>query len=283
MLIGFLGDLHGRVFQALAVLTRWQLETGQKLDLIIQVGDLGVFPDLARLDEATRRFVERDPSEVDFNRLLTAEGGLAIALNYVRAQLRSPIYFIRGNHEDMDWLSQYATISAVDPFDLFHYVPDGTHHQFGETTIAFLGGVQTAMPEPESIDQAAYDRLAQLGGGVVDILVTHQGPYGVGLGYHGNVLGSTEITDLIVRLQPRYHIAGHFHSGWGPNRYGQTTSIGLKILVPIYDNPDLLVQPGCMALLDTTSNRLDIVTDNWMSEYSTKDFNLAEYVAQIGG
>jgi len=41
MNIAFLGDLHGRVFHALALLTTWQAKAGKMLDMIIQVGDLG--------------------------------------------------------------------------------------------------------------------------------------------------------------------------------------------------------------------------------------------------
>ncbi|MDQ2744002.1 MAG: hypothetical protein M3Z66_17135, partial [Chloroflexota bacterium] len=74
MLIELLGDLHGRVFRALAVLDRWQRERNQTLDLIIQVGDVGVFPDPTHLDAATRRFAEEDPAELGFSKLLAAQG-----------------------------------------------------------------------------------------------------------------------------------------------------------------------------------------------------------------
>lgn len=41
MKIAFLGDLHGRVFHALALVTTWQEKHGEKLDMVIQVGDMG--------------------------------------------------------------------------------------------------------------------------------------------------------------------------------------------------------------------------------------------------
>jgi hypothetical protein len=43
VLIGFVGDVHGRVFHALAALATWRAETGRRFDLVIQVGDLGAF------------------------------------------------------------------------------------------------------------------------------------------------------------------------------------------------------------------------------------------------
>lgn len=44
MLIGFVGDVHGRVFHAIAALATWQVRTGKRFDLLIQVGDLGAYP-----------------------------------------------------------------------------------------------------------------------------------------------------------------------------------------------------------------------------------------------
>jgi predicted phosphodiesterase len=44
MKLGFVGDIHGKVFLALAVLTAWQIRNQCKLDLIFQVGDIGAYP-----------------------------------------------------------------------------------------------------------------------------------------------------------------------------------------------------------------------------------------------
>jgi len=48
-----------------AVLGRWQGETGRSIDLVLQVGDLGAFPD-ARVDRATNRHAARDHEERGF-------------------------------------------------------------------------------------------------------------------------------------------------------------------------------------------------------------------------
>ena len=76
MKIGFVGDIHGRVFHMLAVLAAWQQIEREKLDLIVQVGDFGAFP---VPDEAMRasRFVMEDPTELDFSQYLHAEGEVA--------------------------------------------------------------------------------------------------------------------------------------------------------------------------------------------------------------
>src|SRR5688500_13923635 len=111
MLIGFIGDVHGHVFEALAVVLTWQRHHGRRFDLIVQVGDLGAYPDPRRADAATVIHLAVDPTEADFARLLRADGDLAEAIQQVRAGLAGPIHFLRGNHEDFDWLASLP----VDP------------------------------------------------------------------------------------------------------------------------------------------------------------------------
>jgi len=54
--IAIFADVHGRILLAFLLCARWEQETGQRVDLILQAGDLGVFPDSAALDKTTRRF-----------------------------------------------------------------------------------------------------------------------------------------------------------------------------------------------------------------------------------
>jgi hypothetical protein len=69
VLIGFVGDVHGQVFHALAAVASWQAHAGRRLDVLIQLGDMGAEPDGDR-QEAT----PSDPYAGDFARLLKAEG-----------------------------------------------------------------------------------------------------------------------------------------------------------------------------------------------------------------
>ena len=56
------GDLHGRILPAFKLASVWAREHATPIDGIIQVGDLGYFPDLSRLDKATQRHAEKDPT-----------------------------------------------------------------------------------------------------------------------------------------------------------------------------------------------------------------------------
>ena len=50
------GDLHGRVLPAFKLAAAWSRQHGVRADGILQVGDLGYFPETSRLDKATSRF-----------------------------------------------------------------------------------------------------------------------------------------------------------------------------------------------------------------------------------
>ena len=275
MLIGFVGDVHGQVFHALAALATLQGRLGRRLDLLIQVGDIGAYPDAARMDEASKRYLEADPSQGDFGRLLRAEGELAARLRSLRERFSSPLHFIRGNHEDYSWLRglpvDASGTAAVDPFDLLRYVPDGTALRFADTRVAFLGGEESGgSVEDGEIDPDAYGRLMDLGPGEVDLLVTHDAPYGLSTGYHGQTQGSKAITALMDHLRPRFHVAGHYHLN-GPRSYGRTTFLCLSQIVdsPIWHPEARGLQEGCLAVLDTEKGELRPVTDAWLSEFPT--------------
>jgi Icc-related predicted phosphoesterase len=206
MKIGFVGDIHAKVFHALAVLTAWQMRNQCKLDLIFQVGDLGAYP-YPDKELKNDKYVRKDLTELDFSRYLQAKGRLAENIQYIRTYHLEPIYFIRGNHEDFTWLRTKSYLAkngtiCVDPFDLLYYAVDGSIMEQNNLSIAFLGGIQTVRNGEESIDEAAYYTLLKSTNKRIDILITHDAPFGIGTGYDGNIQGSTMISTLIKQVQP---------------------------------------------------------------------------------
>ena len=280
MIIGFIGDVHGAVYQAIALAATWQAKTGTQFDHLIQVGDMAAFPDPEQGDAATKRYIAIDPAQADFSRLLKAKGRRASRLTEIRDELLPPIHFVRGNHEDFDFLQQLSvdesTGSAkVDPFDLIRYVPDGTVLRLGGLNVAFLGGIEVDSRDARAIDEAAYDSLIRLGTGLIDVLVTHEVPYGQSLGYRGDNWGSKLIKRLIEETQPTFHVAGHVHHVSGPRRNGRTTSWTLSGLVASARwYPELNgFELGCLAVLDTDTGTLRPITDEWMADFDTKSFD----------
>jgi Icc-related predicted phosphoesterase len=58
----------------------------------------------------------------------------------------------------------------------------------------------------------------------VDILITHGPPHQIGdLTVNGDYAGCEELTLAIERIQPRLHVSGHIHEGYGVVVRGQTT------------------------------------------------------------
>ena len=280
MIIGFIGDVHGLVYHALALAVTWQAKTGKRFDHLIQVGDMAAYPDLDRGDAATKRYVAIDPAQADFSRFLKAKGRRATGLTKVRNELLPPIHFVRGNHEDFDFLKQLPVdestgAAKVDPFDLIRYVPDGTVLQLGGLSVAFLGGIEVDSSDDRAIDRAAYGTVMGLGTGKIDVLVTHDAPYGTSLGYRRDNWGSKLINKLIEETQPSFHVAGHVHHVSGPRRTGQTTSWTLSALVasPRW-YPELNgFELGCLAVRDTDTGTVRPIADEWMADFDTTSFD----------
>ena len=274
MLVAFVGDLHGRVFHAIAAVATWQRRFGRQFDLVVQVGDLGAFPNLDRIEPATDPHLAADPAEADFARLLKATGERAARLTRLRRHIVGPILFIRGNHEDHSWLRGLLAdgtrqSAVVDPFDFFCYVADGTVQTFQGLRIGFLGGVEEQIDDA-AIDRDAYASLIQRGPGTIDLLVTHEGPYDSSIGYHGDVHGSPLISRLVERIRPRIHVAGHAHQVSGPGHYGPTTYVGLDGIVasPRWHPDAVGLQAGSLALLDTARGGLTSIAEPWLRSFS---------------
>lgn len=271
MKIAFIGDIHGRVFHALAALAKWQKSNGKKFDLIIQAGDLGAYP---YPDESllNNRFVKNDTTELDFSRLISGGREVDEFASVIKSELTSPVYFIRGNHEDFQWLDSLAGAGGfcdTDRYGLFRYIKDGTVGSFGDTTMAFLGGAEFGAKNGGELDRAALEKLMSLDKRI-NILVTHETHHGIGFSYHGLTQGSRYITELVEHLKPEYHITAHYHHMIGPHdRYG-TIHLGLNNLVlPLRGKPGRNLRPGCIAVLDTETGNTGFVKESWLTEINT--------------
>ena len=285
MKIAFVGDIHGRIFHTLAILDYWQTKNNYKLDAIIQVGDLGAYP---KPDEImlNSKFVLQDPTELDFSRFIHADGVLKENLSFIRQRFRNPIWFIRGNHEDFSWLEHLSAksgeaVTSVDQFNLLKYVADGTIADIGGLKVAFLGGIETETADERTIKESAYDQLIEQKPGEIDVLVTHDAPYGIGVGFKGEIQGSRNITELIETIQPKYLFAGHYHHMNGPRKYGETTYMGLNILIPPIKKDKLgRSQPGSICILDIDKDQAEFVTDDWLAEFD-REFDFNKYIEKI--
>jgi len=238
------------------------------------------------VDAATESYIAVDSSQADFSRLLKAEGNLAEKLKWMRKQFDSPMYFVRGNHEDVGYLAELERgadgTAAADVFDLVRYGGDGTVLALGDQRVAFLGGVEERDDE-RRIFKNSYQTLMDLGPGGFDVLVTHEGPYGTYRTFRGLTAGSKMTSRLIEHVQPAYHLAGHAHGFHGPFTIGRTTAMILTCIVdsPKWNPESRGIQHGWMAILDTNADTLTPVTDSWLAAIDTPPFDFEAWFEQF--
>jgi Icc-related predicted phosphoesterase len=290
--VAFIGDVHGCVLHALGSMLMLQRRRGIRLDAVVQVGDLGAYPSADRFDAPSRRFIADSPAQGDFFRLLDPTPELA---SHVRATLElvPPVLFVAGNHEDHEWLAKLheaargAEIVAVDPLGAFSHVACGSIVELAGLRTAFLGLIES---DDMDFDPDAYAALWAADPGSVDLLVTHEGPYGLSYDRRGRLQGSAKLTRLIERLQPPLHISGHIHRANGPRRYGATTSYALAQLVgpkatrfqPEGVNPAQRVAEGSVGVLDTATLEFEYLRDGWLGEVCGDEVDLGEILRAVG-
>jgi lariat debranching enzyme len=215
MRIAFVGDIHGRI-----VLMYEKVQELGQVDMIFQVGDFGVFLDKASLDRAT---IKHDGFIPDFSEY--HEG--------IR-QAPMPTYFIKGNHEDFDFLEAHEHDNEVAG-NIF-YLPNQTIIKpDGRIKIGVLGGnwswayymegrIKKKKDERQYFSQQDVEFFRKH---LVDILLFHTYPQKVMK--NGEDKGSPRLTELVEEMQPRYAFHGHRHR-YNHAKIGSTEVIGLDII-----------------------------------------------------
>jgi hypothetical protein len=289
MRIAFVGDVHGCVFHALGALATLWYRRKLELDAVIQVGDLGAYPSAQRMDGASGRFLSDNPAQGDFFRILNPSPWTANGVSRAMRVL-PPVHFVSGNHEDHQWLSEMhsaagnAPVVPVDPLGVFHHVACGNLVKLAGQRIAFLGRVEC--PGAMDFDEVAYAKLLSRDPGSVDILVTHECPYGIGQGWKGQIQGSPKLTQLIEHLQPRVHVSGHYHHQNGPRSYRDTSSYALAELVypkrnpryPDHVNPEQRIESGSIGILETDTYQFEYLPCDDFDQVCGDHFDLADHL-----
>jgi hypothetical protein len=210
------GDLHGRVLPAFRLALAWQREHEVCLDGLLQVGDLGYFPDLSRLDRATIRHAEKDAMELGVQDIL-APNRDADAL-FAEDDLPQQMWFIPGNHEDYDALLECQSSAGSAPdfhVDYYHRVQcirDGIVADLpGGLRVGGLWGIDDKAPRARS-NAPRFGRIRErsathLSAEQFDVLLTHDSPRDAMM----LDSGSEAITAVVQLAQPAFSFFGHYH------------------------------------------------------------------------
>lgn len=257
MIIAVFGDVHGALDRMYLLCKQWETRTGNTIDHVLQIGDIGAFPDKNNVDRATRRHAERDPTELGTSDYLQ---GLKRASHHT--------IFIAGNHEDFDFLKEHEN-QTVDPAGQMFYLATGRPIELASgdevVRVVGFGGTHPITTKRKKLeaglgrkyhgpDEAA--KLLALTATHFDILLTHDGPAGKELeSTHGPAAGSPEVAKVIAALQPRFAFFGHYGNPPAPFTVGKT------MVIPMNNSAALSVRhrDGAMGILDTETWHFEFV------------------------
>ena len=286
MNIAVFADVHGRLLLAFKLCARWQRETGERLDLILQAGDLGAYPDMERLDRATRKYAERDPTELGFmEHFRSYNPDVATVL----AGTTCPMIFVRGNHEDHTWLDELeqqhkGATFPIDAYKRVYNLKTGLPWIFqkGREQITVLGiGRIGPSDEEEDRQHARYiqryesERISSLEKTPIDVLLTHHSRTNFVILERGVKIkastGMGEIESILDRDQPAYHFFGHYG---GPPQV-RTDTNGVTLSVKLADlhwaQGSAELEVGSMGLLrwhNRDEHSFEVLDAPWLKEYN---------------
>jgi Calcineurin-like phosphoesterase len=281
MNIALFADVHGRILLCFKLCARWQQETGQQIDVILQAGDLGVFPTMSSLDKATKRHAIDDPTELGFMQDFVAYR------EEVASQLQlthCPLIFVRGNHEDQRYLDEReeqasSPLFAVDAYQriwcLKSGIPYTSFSAHGES-VTILGVGRVGAPpgevdelQPKYIQPDERRRLAQLSlaPSTLDILLSHDAPRD----YISPGTGIAEIGQVLDSARPSYHFFGHYDRLRLLKSYTNQVTTLCKLADLRWDRVSgNALEPGSFGVLswhNQTDHTLEIITAPWLQEY----------------
>lgn len=270
--IAVLGDLHGHINLALSVLKDCEQINNFNFDSILQVGDLGYFPDLSKVDKATLKFAEKDPEELGFQYFLQETKISKKWFFDENTKIASDLVFISGNHEDIENLRELEfnskiNLTPVDNYNKILYLPPGEIYKINkgelEVKIAGLGGVSdnTEGYHFNKIDLRKARSLSK-----INILLTHE-PHSGAIENRG----SQEVRDLLKLIQPDYHFCGHLHKGEKLSSVGKTESY---LLDQVGFRKRHKLNDKCIGILTITKDKksFNYLEGDWMKKYKRDNY-----------
>jgi hypothetical protein len=209
------GDLHGRVLPAFKLAQAWSREHGIALAGLLQVGDLGDFPDPGRRGKAAKRHKEKDALEGGA-RLVARPSPEADAV-FAGEPCPGALWFTAGNHENYDLLKELerragreADSFVVDAYGKLRCIRDGHVAELpGGLRVGALWGIddRTRRRIPPRARISRRGTVA-LSGARFDVLLTHESPPDAILAGSG----SEEVGSVIRSAGPAFAFFGHYHS-----------------------------------------------------------------------
>jgi Icc-related predicted phosphoesterase len=172
----------------------------------------------------------------------------------------APLYWIKGNNEDFDWIAAWE--AGRDMVSNLHFIPNGTSQTVGPLTVAGLGGTYAptwyetsaaALPHKPRDDKRRHfvreqvEACKRMRG--IDILMTHEAarPFVIvdepkeGRKPFRRDAGKPAINDVLASMKPRLHLCGHHH------RFVETVREGVRsVCIDRVNRSYLLLDAGTL-------------------------------------
>ncbi len=281
MNIAIFSDIHGKILLCFKLVERYQRETGEHIDLILQCGDLGIFAEESKLDKATKRYAQMDGTELGFRRLFTEPNKEAES---VLSRVDCHMICVRGNHEDHAYLDELErkteeAIFSVDCYERVYVLKSGVQYSFrsGTDQVDVLGIVRIGSPIGERetskekyIQEYEKRRIADIETNVnIDILLTHDSARD----FVTEGFGMKEIRTFLDGSRPAYHFFGHtgqpFERRLDWN--GVTVSAKMSDLEWRESLRGQTLKAGCFGMLhwkSSSNHFFEPVKESWLNEYT---------------
>ena len=197
----FAGDIHGNLEHA-----EWLFDyaTLNDVDTIIACGDFGYWPHYPW----GRTFLKRVAELAETNSIT--------------------FYFVDGNHENHDLLDELAkehgTTQPIPVTDNGHllWIPRGCVFTLDGYKVMGYGGAYSVDWEDRQLGRTWWKQelindyaVMELPEQEVDILVTHEAPYGKRISYKDELPISVNqrilVSEIQNKVRPQFHVCGHHH------------------------------------------------------------------------
>lgn len=254
MRLAIFSDIHGKILLPFKLVDLYQTQTGNKIDFILQCGDMGAYPDMDNLDKATLKHAQNDRDELGFHDQFT-KGDKAIKA--FLDKLNIDMICIRGNHEDHDFLDrlELAATENMFPIDIYKRVfvcKSGLPQTLSveNTTLKFVGvgriGDRKGRTEKRFIQDYEKKAIKKLykSNDVFDVLITHDKDDSSQRGY-----GMAEIRELLDNVIFKYHFYGHTGEPYQQEADINRITTAVKIKELEFNESGILGE-GCMIILE---------------------------------
>lgn len=275
MKVAVFSDIHGKILLPFKLVDLYQKETGNKIDFILQCGDMGAYPSIENLDKATIKHAQYDRDELGFHDDFTKTDQ---KIKSFLDELNINMICVRGNHEDHDFLDNLEkenSQNSLFPIDVYERVfvcRSGLEQKLEKENevLNFVGigriGDRKGRTEKRFIQDYERKEIKKLlkTKDTFDILITHDKDDSQS-GY-----GMTEIREVLDNVIFHYHFYGHTGEAFKQETdfNGITQSIKVKELE---FNESGILEKGCMVILTKENGELSIETvDQKLTNKMTK-------------